>query len=94
MIQLQRSEVCGSELSESGADEGRRGKSCRSCGIFPESGGRCSGRAHYDGGKGFWDEKVAIAGGVASNGTLRAAMEQACKEMDTAFTARLRFLYG
>ena len=30
-------------------------------------------------------KKVAIAGGVASNGTLRAAMEQACKENGYSF---------
>ena len=35
--------------------------------------------------KDFGMKKVAIAGGVASNGTLRAAMEQACKENGYSF---------
>ena len=29
--------------------------------------------------------KIAIAGGVASNGTLRAAMEEACKKNNYSF---------
>ena len=35
--------------------------------------------------KDFGMKKVAIAGGVASNDTLRAAMEQACKENGYSF---------
>ena len=60
-FQLQRSEVCGSELSESGADEGRRVNRCESLASF-ESGSRCLMQAHYDGGKGFLgDEKGGCA---------------------------------
>ena len=35
--------------------------------------------------------KIAIAGGVASNGTLRAAMEKACAERDILSIVHHRF---
>lgn len=38
----------------------------------------------------FGMKKVAIAGGVASNGALRTAMEKRVQNMDTNFTVRHR----
>ena len=35
--------------------------------------------------KDYGMNKIAIAGGVASNGTLRAAMEEACKKNNYSF---------
>ena len=50
--------------------------------FFPESGGGCTGRAYHAGCQRIMDmDKVAIAGGVASNGTLRERQwKKACKE--------------
>ena len=41
--------------------------------------------------KDYGMDKIAIAGGVASNGTLRAAYKKHVRKGDTAFSVLLRF---
>ena len=58
---------------------------------FQKGGGRCSCRTYNACCRGYKMTKIAIAGGVASNGTLRAAMEKACAERDIRSIVHHRF---